>query len=202
MNVSLDQPADDEYVAGDPERSESAPRVRLKSEQVGPRFWQSLTANERIAVVRWLQCGDATRLLRTLALNSSSSGLRCFVAEALAGGPETGWQMQPAAQGSAGGAPKKIDREAVAALRSALMGGDDVSVLAARLAGRMTGKRARRGRVSDPMQAAMVGLAYYVLRGNMDAEKAKGSVDRFYGRSLGDKNIQRLITAFNNAGKP
>ncbi len=200
--MSVDQPDDDEYVTSDPERPETTPQVRLKSEQAGPRYWQVLTGNERVAVVRWLQRGDAVRLLRALALNPTSPVLRGFAVEALTGGASTGWRMRLAAQGATGGAPKKADRGALAALRDTLASGGDVSMLAARLSGRMTGSRARRGPVSDPMQAAMIGLAYYAARGGMDAEKARANVHRLYGRSLGDKNIQRLISAFNRAGKP
>jgi hypothetical protein len=199
--MSVDQSDDDEYVAGDPERTVTAPTVRLKFGSPRPQYWQALTGNERIAVVRWLKRGDAGFLLRALALNTSSLGLRAFVAEALAGGPNTGWRMRLAAQGAAGGSPRKIDRETVAALRGALADGGSVSRLAARLAGRMKGERARRGPVSDPMQVAMVGLAYYAARGVMvDAESARRAVHRFYGLNLGDKNIQRLIAAFNKSG--
>ncbi len=200
--MSVDQSDDDEYVAGDPERIVTAPVVRLTFKSAGPQHWQALSGNERIAVVRWLKRGDAACLLRALTLNPSSPGLRAFVAEALAGGPNTGWRMRLAAQGVAGGSPRKIDRETVAALRGALMEGDSVSKLAARLAGRMRGERARRGPISDPMQVAMVGLAYYAARTGMDAEGARGAVHQFYGLNLGDKNIQRLITVFNKPGTP
>lgn len=192
---------DDEYIAGDPGRSETAPKVLFKSESIGHPYWRALTGNERIVVMRWLKHGDASRLILTLAHNPSSMGLRAYVAEGLAGGPQTGWRMRLAARGPSGGAPLKCDRVALVALRDALaVGGGDVSMLAAQLAGGMTGERARRGPVSDPMQAAMVGIAYYAARGDMDAEKARGAVHRLYGLSLGDDNIQRLITQFNKAG--
>lgn len=197
--MSIDLSDDD--VAGDPERSETTVMLRLKSEEAGPREWQALTGNERVAVVRWLKGGDVSGLFRALALNPSSMGLRAYVAEGLSGGPQTGWRMRLAARGPSGGAPLKRDRIALAALHDALAVGDgDVSMLAAQLAEKMTGERTKRGPVSDPMQAAMVGLAYYAARGDMDAEKARGAVHRLYGRSLGDDNIQRLITQFNKAG--
>lgn len=198
MSVEL---SDDEYVAGDSERPEATPKVRFKSERIGHPYWQQLTGNERVAVFRWLKHGDARCLLQALALNPASMGLRAYVAEGLSGGPQTGWRLRLAARGPSGGAPLKCDRIALAALRDALAVGDgDVSMLAAQLTGKMTGERAKRGPVNDPMQTAMVGLAYYAARGNMDAEKARSAVRRLYGRSLGDDNIQRLITQFNNAG--
>lgn len=191
---------DDEYVAGDPERLETVPKVQFKSERAGPPYWRALTGNERISIVRWLRRGDAGYLLRALALNPISPGLRGFVAEGLAGGPQTGWRLRLAARGSDRSASIKHDREAVTVLRTALAVGDaDVSMLAAQLASRMNGERARRGRFTSPARAAVVGLDYELAFYSLKSSKlALYSVACLYGQS--EKNIERLLTAFRREG--
>lgn len=154
----------DEYVAGDPERPSPRTTCRIVYAPLEHPFWRDLCAQERIAVVRWLKRGDAYGLLTALATNPSSSGLRSFVAEGLAGGPETGWNLRIASPAT-GGAPRKADKARLAALHTAVAGdGGDVAALARMLASIARGKRSRRGRFNDPMQIAMVGLAVAARR--------------------------------------
>lgn len=198
----------DDYVAGDPERPPAnAASISITSEAPAHPIWGMMSVGERIAVVRWLQRGDASRLLTTLAENPTSTGLSCATLEALAGGPFTGWKLRIASSPT-GGAPKKAEKALLVALEAAITDKPtDVAGLASKLAGLAIGARARSGPISDPMQAAMVGLSYYAAYECLSGErgdragKARASMHKFYGVRLGDKNIQRLITAFRKAGK-
>lgn len=199
-----------EYIAGDPERSICEAPLRLLSERPEHPFWRALTAEERIAVVRWLQCGEARGLLNALASNPSSPGLRSFVAEALAGGPETGWKLRIASHAT-GGRPTNADKAKLSALQAAVAGdGGDVATSAATLAGSAIGARSRKGGVYDPMHVANMGMVVELFRmsgknyedATMDAaldlavKKPRGGDDP---KNL--KNVRRLYDEFLGAGK-
>jgi hypothetical protein len=189
-----------EYIAGDPERVICAAPVRPRSETTpGHPFWRALSVPERIAVVRWLQRGDARGLLNALSNNPLSHGLRCFVLEGLAGGSETGWKLRIASPAT-GGAPKKADKAKLSELQMALAGyGGDVATLARALAVKTIGQRARRGRINNPMQAALVGLDLALAYERLASSKqAIYEVADLYGDS--EKNIGRLNTEFRKAG--
>lgn len=191
---------EDGYIEGDsesPQYEGRGGRIR-NAEALGPLYWRALSGPERVAVIRWLQRGEASALLNALARNASSPGLRGAVLEALAGGPESGWKLKIASP-KTGGAPRRADKEKLSALRAALADDDgDVGALALQLAGIVIGQRSRRGGVIDPMQAAMVGLHYEVLYERRGwSQRALHQTARFYGYS--EENIERLITKFRGA---
>ena len=196
---------DEEYIAGDPDRAIGEARCRIRPTLPGPAYWRGLSVSERIAVARWVSRGDLLGLFAALVDNPSSPGLRSFAAEALAGGPETGWKIELRRPvGAGGGRTTKADKAKLAALVAALLSGcGDIATLARAIAGNAVATRSRKGRINNPMAAAMVGLLYHIAYERLgSATAAKGEVAQFYGRlnSYDDKNIDRLITAFNSAG--
>ena len=194
--TGFDEDEESEYVAGDADRlPRDARTTRLQFERPEHPLWHALSVSERIAVVRWLQRGDAHSLLRALAGNPVSPLLRCAVAEGLIGGPETGWQLRIASR-AAGGAPTKADKATLAALQTALAGyGGEIAETANRLAEIATGERARRGRRNHPTQAALVGIDLAMAYHRLGCWKqALYEVACFYGDS--EKNIERLNTKF------
>jgi hypothetical protein len=188
-----------EYVAGDPEHFACAAPVRLRSNIPAHPFWRALSVPERIAILRWLQRGEAHNLLSALSNNPSSPGLRCFVSDGLAGGLATGWRLRIASS-STGGAPRKADKAKLSALQAALAGdGGDVATLARLIAVLAIGERARRGRINNPMQAALVGIDVAMAYHRLGSWKqAIYEVARFYDDS--EKNVERLNTDFWKAG--
>lgn len=154
---------EDEYVAGDPDGITRSFPLGLRQMHTGHPFWRELCSAERLAVVRWLQRGDAGGLLIALAGNPSSPGLRSCVLEAIAGGPETGWRMRVI--NPIGGRPTNFDKAKLTSLQASLVSdGGDVAALAVTLSGITKGERAKRGRFRDPMQVAMVGIVAEAFR--------------------------------------
>ncbi|MBT9246652.1 hypothetical protein KM031_10180 [Gemmobacter fulvus] len=157
---------DDDYVAGDPERSPQRPlRASLRYRDASPVWWSDLGAENRIAVIRWLQRGDAKKLLVALSRDRVVTALHALVLEGLDGGPVTGWGLR-IRSGKTGGAPTKAARAIICGLREAIRTKDDrqIGALAGQAATLLEGVRSRRGRYADPMQVAMTGIAIEGLR--------------------------------------